>query len=64
LELSQMVKITDYKTHKKPISKEDQEVFNWISKKLQDRLDGKEEIITDEQWQKEADPVTNVTEER
>jgi hypothetical protein len=59
-----MVKITDYKTHKKPISKEDQEVFNWIGKKLQDRLDGKEEIITDEQWQKDADPKTTIEETR
>ena len=48
-----MVKITDYKTHKKPISKEDQEVFDWIGQKLQDICDGKNMYFTDEEVEKD-----------
>lgn len=48
-----MVKITDYKTHKKPISKEDQEVFDWIGQKLQDIYDGKDPYISDEEAEKD-----------
>ncbi len=43
-----MVKATDYKTHKKPVSKEDQEVFDWIGQKLQDIYDGKDPYISEE----------------
>jgi hypothetical protein len=48
-----MVKITDYKTHKKPISKEDQEVFNWIGQQLQDVYDGKNVYLSDESVEKD-----------
>jgi hypothetical protein len=43
-----MVKVTDYKTHKKLVSKEDQEVFDWIGQKLQDIYDGKDPYISEE----------------
>lgn len=48
-----MVKVTDYKAHKKPISKEDQEVFDWIGQKLQDIYDGKDPYISDEEAEKD-----------
>jgi len=48
-----MVKITDYKSHRKPISKEDQEVFDWIGQKLQDVHDGKNVYLTDEEVEKD-----------
>jgi len=48
-----MVKITDYKNHRKPISKEDQEVFDWIGQKLQDVYDGKNVYLTDEEVEKD-----------
>jgi uncharacterized protein YcnI len=48
-----MVKITDYKTHKKTISKEDQEVFDWIGQKLQDVYDGKNVYLTSEEVEKD-----------
>lgn len=43
-----MVKATDYKTHRKTVSKEDQEVFDWIGQKLQDIYDGKDPYISEE----------------
>jgi hypothetical protein len=48
-----MVKITDYKTHKKTISKEDQEVFDWIGQQLQDVYDGKNVYLSDESVEKD-----------
>lgn len=37
----------------KPISKEDQEVFDWIGQKLQDVYDGKNVYLTDEEVEKD-----------
>jgi len=48
-----MVKTTDYKSHRKPISKEDQEVFDWIGQKLQDVYDGKNVYLTDEEVERD-----------
>ena len=48
-----MVKATDYKTHRKTVSKEDQEVFDWIGQKLQDIYDGKDPYISEEEAEKD-----------
>ena len=48
-----MVKIIDYKTNKRTITKEDQEVFDWIGQKLQDIYDGKDPYISEEEAEKE-----------
>ena len=48
-----MVKITDYKNHRKPISQEDREVFDWIGQKLQDVYDGKNVYLTDEEVERD-----------
>jgi hypothetical protein len=48
-----MVKATDYKTHRKNVSKEDQEVFDWIGQKLQDIYDGKDPYISEEEAEKD-----------
>ena len=37
----------------KPLSKEDQEVFDWIGQKLQDVHDGKNVYLTDEEVEKD-----------
>jgi hypothetical protein len=59
---------------KKPISREDQEVFDWIGRILQDHHDGKNVYLTDEEverdkqeWlktQKSVDPVQETTEDK
>lgn len=48
-----MVKITDYKTNKRTISKEDQEVFDWIGQQLQDVYDGKNVYLSEEAVEKD-----------
>ncbi len=64
-----MVKMSDYKTGKKAISKEDQEVFDWIGQKLQDIYDGKDPYISQEEadkdreeWLKTQPPVEQAQE--
>lgn len=59
---------------KKPISREDQEVFDWIGQILQDHHDGKNVYLTDEEverdkqeWlktQKPSDLVQETTEDK
>jgi len=43
---------------KKPISQEDREMYEWISKKLQDRAEGKEEVFSEEDLKPWGDEPT------
>jgi len=43
---------------KKPISQEDREMYEWISKKLQDRAEGREEVFSEEDLKPWGDEPT------